>query len=84
MEEKRSAAAPVAIAVLLLLPVLYVGSYLVISIPQPHPLAPGQRSQHFRIGGSITRFLFKPLTEIDRRLRPNYWGGSPQEDDADL
>jgi hypothetical protein len=32
MEHKRSTAMPVAIAVLLLLPVLYVGSYLVLKV----------------------------------------------------
>jgi len=35
MEEKRSSLVPVAIAMLLALPVLYFGSYLALSVPQP-------------------------------------------------
>jgi hypothetical protein len=71
MEEKRATAVPVAIAVLLLLPVLYVGSYLVLKVESQlvHP-GDGVRpywSSGYRING-VER-LFWPLQRLDPRMR---------------
>jgi hypothetical protein len=71
MEHKRSTAAPVAIAVLLLLPVLYVGSYLGLTVESQlvHP-GGGVKpywSSRYRING-VER-LFWPLERLDPRMR---------------
>ncbi len=84
--------APVVATVLLLLPVLYVGSYLSLVNPGDY----GFRSEGFsngpqrnyvdgyRFEGSrgswtaqIAPTVFWPLERIDRRVRPAAWGPQP-------
>jgi hypothetical protein len=67
--------APIIAAVLLLLPVLYVGSYLAVVVPSPFPV----KSKYFppeysyRCGGEWAYRIFWPLEQIDRRVRPGAW-----------
>ena len=67
--------APLIVAiVLLLLPVVYVGSYLALVKPYTgayldgFPLAPS-----YRWGGYLAARFFWPLEQIDRKLRPHTW-----------
>lgn len=71
--------------VLLLLPVLYVGSYLALVLPGGRlPVADesfggivyGMRC-HYRVDGNWASFTFWPLEQIDRKLRPMQWDDSP-------
>jgi hypothetical protein len=70
---------PFSAAVLLLLPVLYVGSYLALVVPGHggwRASKGGELSYEFwsyRVGGSYSERLFWPLEQIDRRLRPGVW-----------
>jgi hypothetical protein len=72
-------AAPIIAAVLLLLPVLYVGSYLVLVRP---PVGiwvggGGQLAHHivadYRCCAEQARWFFWPLEQIDRKVRPGAW-----------
>ncbi|WP_425617886.1 hypothetical protein NA78x_001576 [Anatilimnocola sp. NA78] len=72
--------APLIVAiVLLLLPVLYVGSYLALVLkPSMHKretflsdLFPGHF--RYRFGGRIATKVFWPLEQIDRKVRPEAW-----------
>jgi hypothetical protein len=76
-------AAPILAAILLLLPVLYVGSYLVLAVPggliavdavtgkewvYPH--------RHYRVDPRVelvAATVFWPLEQIDRKVRPGEW-----------
>jgi hypothetical protein len=55
-------------AVLLLLPVLYVGSYLLLVIPGA--------AMPYR-GIEAARTLYWPVEQVDRRLRPRAWDFVP-------
>jgi len=74
---KRSSAAPLIVAiVLLLLPVLYVGSYLALVDPRGFYIPPSGLAvefTHYRFGGDLADVFFWPLEQIDRRLRPVAW-----------
>jgi hypothetical protein len=73
--------------VLLLLPVLYVGSYLTLVVPASQPVLIGvyqdQKTSeviaeewmdsHYRWGHRIAGLIFWPLEQIDRRVRPGAW-----------
>jgi hypothetical protein len=72
--------APLIIAiVLLLLPVLYVGSYLALVVPGGDigtENATGYyyiRGGQYRVDGERIERLFWPLEQIDRKLRPGAW-----------
>ncbi len=69
--------APLIIAiVLLLLPVLYLGSYLALVQPLGAFVdAPrgGYYVSHYRISGTSPAKFFWPLEWIDRRVRPDSW-----------
>ena len=77
--------APLIVAiVLLLLPVLYVGSYFVLVRPGGVPAGAivhqGVQVQmfspdeHYVLLNAQSRILFWPLEQIDRKLRPGAWG----------
>jgi hypothetical protein len=73
-------AAPIIAAILLLLPLLYVGSYLALVSPQgvttPDPSDPYNYEgwiKNYRVGNSLCKQLFWPLEQIDRQLRPGAW-----------
>lgn len=72
--------APLFVAVfVLLLPLLYVASYLALVVPSgwfvanttPSQAAPNQF--HYRCGGTIADRMFWPLEKVDRWCRPNAW-----------
>ncbi|QDU30809.1 hypothetical protein ETAA8_59580 [Anatilimnocola aggregata] len=71
--------APLIVAiVLLLLPLLYVVSY--VAIVQPYHrsvwIVKGTLEMeyvHYRWGGAYAAKVFWPLEQIDRKLRPNRW-----------
>jgi hypothetical protein len=78
MAERRWNPGPIIAAVLLLLPVLYVGSYLALVTPGGYTktisgVTTTISPQSYRWGEpGIARF-FWPLEKIDRRLRPGPW-----------
>lgn len=74
----KSSHAPLLIAiVLLLLPLLYVGSYLALVRPGVDwmNMAIGSRipDERYRVGGRFSEGIFWPVEQIDRRLRPGAW-----------
>jgi hypothetical protein len=79
MDKPRSIA-PIIAAILLLLPVLYVGSYLALVVPRgnnvvversPSLAVWGER--HYRLASEWVPRFYWPLEQIDRRLRPAAW-----------
>jgi hypothetical protein len=79
MNQPRSFATIIT-ALLLLLPVLYVGSYLALVEPEgvtyKHHI--GQRRFYFvtapyRYQGRFCTHIFWPLEQIDRKVRPEVW-----------
>ena len=88
MDKPRSFA-PIIAAVLLLLPLLYVGSYLAMVVPKgivvSAPTNAGYFVYHYRGHGEFGERtawparLFWPLEQIDRRLRPQDWEPSQRE-----
>jgi hypothetical protein len=74
--------APLIIAiVLLLLPLLYVGSYFAMVVPDGIFIGTIKVDyvrqpviSHYRTGGDIAAAVFWPLEQIDRKLRPGAWG----------
>jgi hypothetical protein len=79
MDKQRQARAPLVIAiVLLLLPLLYVGSYLALKKPFAITLLGNGRNgtyvvADYRMGQRIASYAFYPLEQIDRKLRPSAW-----------
>jgi hypothetical protein len=77
---KNSRAPLIAAIVLLLLPVLYVGSYLALRNPRYAILVevPARRPMKivadYRFVGQQGRTFFWPLEQIDRQVRPKTWG----------
>jgi hypothetical protein len=76
--------APLLAAIaLLLLPVLYVGSYLALVSPWQAGLHRSFSFQHeseihYRIGGRWAGVVFWPLEQLDRQLRPDAWDAEQQ------
>jgi hypothetical protein len=77
--------APIVAAVLLLLPVLYVGSYLALVVPQGRMVMETKPNIHFKIyqyrfGGEFPHYFYWPLQQIDRKVRPAAWVPYPSTD----
>jgi hypothetical protein len=82
MDKPRSFA-PIIAAVLLLLPVLYVGSYLALVVPEGKPADRVFRENGhtvietyltpYRFGGKFSERIYWPLEQIDRRVRQDAW-----------
>ena len=84
---KHESRAPLIVAlVLLILPVIYVGSYLALVVPHGRWAYDGLilnsgRVTHYRNLRNVSRhrrkelteILFWPLEQIDRRVRPEAW-----------
>lgn len=69
MDKQPQSRAPVIVAiVLLLLPVMYVGSYLAMVVPA------GLNDPFEFPGGQFCATAFWPLEQFDRKLRPEHWG----------
>jgi hypothetical protein len=71
-------AAPIIAAILLLLPVLYVGSYWVLVEPAGIQVSLGKptltKQVHYRIGTHLwAETFYWPLERIDRQVRPRAW-----------
>lgn len=79
-------AGPIISAVLLLLPVLYIGSYFAIVVPSVQKYVTGRkklrvgnsqtvtrRLYQYRCGGDWAERFFWPLEHIDRNVRPEAW-----------
>ena len=83
--DKRTSYTPIILAVvLLLLPVLYVGSYLALVVPDALPVEHvnltddgemvfGMGVDNYRWGRGYSARLFWPLEQIDRKVRPGAW-----------
>lgn len=79
----------IVVIVLLLLPVLYLVSYLALVVPRGtkatypirDPSRPGIRAfhypTHYRRGHHVSEWFFWPLEQIDRKVRPNAWEWPP-------
>jgi len=71
--------APLIVAVvLLLLPVLYVGSYLALVVPESEwlftvPEDVFSEPRRYRIGSTYAELCFWPVHRIDVQLRPTTW-----------
>lgn len=79
MDDKRSHTVWIAAAMLMLLPMLYVGSYLVLVRPWailiPVPNEPSSyHISHYRYGGAYAEAIYWPLEQLDRRIRAETWG----------
>jgi hypothetical protein len=92
MAEKRTNA-PIAIAVLLLLPVLYVGSYAALVKRDLDASCRGEFAHEYRLGAKASVTFFLPIHWLDIQLRPRYWmrddlshygGGATEIEEADL
>ena len=83
MTSRPSTAAPVIVAVLLLLPLLYVGSYLLLVWPDGLRYH-SQDSRwevfaKYRYGTEAwAGWVYWPLEQIDRKLRPDEWYDLPE------
>jgi hypothetical protein len=81
--------APIIAAILLLLPVLYVGSYLAMVMPKGVLIPMGTTrdgtrffyltEQHYRFAAPAACYVFWPLEQIDRKVRPGVWEDSVWE-----
>lgn len=87
MYKQRTYAAPIIAAILLLLPLLYVGVYLALVVPGgvlitgealPGLPPPGsyRSDQNYRLGGTITQWIFWPVEQVDRSVRSTEWDPS--------
>jgi hypothetical protein len=82
MDKPRSFA-PILAGILLLLPVLYVASYLalVYRAPVMREDCSGPRriitTGYYRWGGLYVERLFWPLEQVDRKVRPGVWREDP-------
>ncbi len=71
-------APPILAAILLLLPWLYVGSYLALVVPARGTImryVAGEWNyvHPYRYGGAWSAALFRPLEKMDRKLRAESW-----------
>jgi hypothetical protein len=75
-------AAPIIATILLLLPVLYVGSFYALVLPHSKRIAMTASGECeevacYRFGSEYSRNIFWPLEQIDRKLRPGTWRPEP-------
>jgi hypothetical protein len=83
--KKESRGTLIVAIVLLLLPVLYVGSYLALVVPGGRvvrePTKDGGVTGYrcwYRINSTVLPTVFWPLEQIDRKLRPGAWAFNPR------
>lgn len=73
--------APILAVVMLLLPVSYVASYFLLVVPAGIPKRETGKyggtdfsySVHYRYADIEAKFIFWPVEQIDRKLRPAAW-----------
>jgi hypothetical protein len=86
---KNNTRGPLVVAiVLLLLPMLYLASYLLLVQPggtltwttqvthTNNIIQTGSKTHYLR-GGRVSEVVFLPLEQIDRKVRPLAWDDSP-------
>jgi hypothetical protein len=80
MDKQTQSRAPLIVAILLLLPVLYVGSYAVAVLPKGHLVISHVTTngafatrEHYRWGMHRFKLAYWPLEQIDRKIRPGAW-----------
>ncbi|QDU27158.1 hypothetical protein ETAA8_22430 [Anatilimnocola aggregata] len=76
MPNKHSTASVIVGILLLLHPILYVGSYFALVNPDPTGLpnwGMNTGSGHYRYGGAWSDRVFWPLERIDRMFFPGRW-----------
>jgi hypothetical protein len=80
---KSRSFAPLVAAVLVLLPVLYVLSYLLLADHLHVPFTPTAGGGNkfgvlvnYRLGGRAAVKFFWPLEQVDRKLRPKVWNAN--------
>jgi hypothetical protein len=80
MDKQSQSRAPLIVSiVLLLLPLLYVGSYFALLNPHKNTAERWQQvmttgNVNYRAGGWFSDCCFWPIERIDRKLRPSVWG----------
>jgi hypothetical protein len=89
MDDKRPYAAWTAAALLLAVPVLYVGSYLALVRPAgfwqvSKVLTNPPRLENYAFGGRIAEAFYWPLEQVDRNVRPDAWEGWSSYPDLDI
>ena len=65
--------APILAAALLLLQILYIGSYFALVLPNPLEQALADVSGTYRFGGPFAEAFFWPVQRVDQELRPHTW-----------
>jgi hypothetical protein len=80
MDKQRKSRAPLIVAILLLLPMFYVGSYLAMVLPEGQDGRieysygrPNIHIDYYRFGSDRALLFFWPLERIDRKVRPEAW-----------
>jgi hypothetical protein len=79
MNKQRTSYAPVVVAVfLMLLPLLYVGSYFALVTPGEYTthytfIAPMYVPKNYRRYADTAGRVFWPLEQVDRKARPEAW-----------
>jgi hypothetical protein len=62
---------------LILVPIIYVGSYLFLVDASPLDfmtgIGPWPRVPTYRIGGKLAELFFTPIQHLDELIRPEYW-----------
>jgi hypothetical protein len=80
-DPKTHSAASIIAVSLLLLPLLYVGSYFAMVVPGgkwiPIDGIEMPADSTYRFGGSWSSMAFWPLEQIDRKVRPSAWEPYP-------
>lgn len=79
-QQRKSAVIPLFVAFLLILPLIYLGTYFANVIPGGVWRNPwsAEGMQYYRVGGRRAEFVYWPLERIDRQLRPSVWNRQPQ------
>jgi hypothetical protein len=80
MDKHRKSRGLIVGLVLLLLSLLYVGSYLALVVPEgfmvyvnPHEEGGYVGFVHYRLGAHRIETFYRPLEDLDRKLRPLAW-----------
>ncbi len=77
MNSKQDLGIPIVMAVILLLPSTYAGSYFALVRTEPMPmkcgLGPWPRVAKYSMGGRRARSIYAPINRLDRWMRPNHW-----------
>ena len=82
MDQSRSNWQPLLVVLLLLLPLLYLGSYLALVTPA-ETITSGTSSDfsfecsNYRFAHQYGQYFYSPLEQIDRTLRPKKWEWYP-------